>query len=426
MYAEDAHNELYEAIRYGSYKGNDGWNCGSDELPHPALRGDCPLVWTVDFNQNRIFYDRDGQHLVYQFSMPERHALRLKNFQPYVPMQLPTLHSTEALVACSKDSAPPDVVPHALFDLVYRLAADYEHNWRSSGLTVDRYGLHPLAMGILSCFTLNITVQKVAAINLPNWTYRTRTDHNNMLKWRTWPDNVVTTVSLGSTQVIVTQRMDLAISLVHEHFSNVVWKEYMPKREHDLHRQDRDSYPPLDNRQTHVEIQYVVTSIRLIQCFRMTWTLGKRCLKCTPMIDFFRGDGPPSQMGVRWLLNAIHRETYPIHNPISDLPLEIQEMILDYSCPSPSHNLFDRAIFAAELGIGVPFSFHEKTFPLRRCAFIKEREIDTHEPEYHVFIWNEYVGMTYQVDKGRRVKDWWRNMSGDGIWHTYHKFNRIS
>jgi hypothetical protein len=60
-------------------------------------------------------------------------------------MQLPTLYSKEISVSCSVDAGPQDVVPGALLDLVYRLAADYEHNWRSSGLTVDRYGLHPLA-----------------------------------------------------------------------------------------------------------------------------------------------------------------------------------------------------------------------------------------------------------------------------------------
>ncbi|KAH7081088.1 hypothetical protein FB567DRAFT_532434 [Paraphoma chrysanthemicola] len=422
---EDAHNELYNALSdFGDF--STDWNHGSGELPHPALREDCPLVWTVDFNEDRAFYDRDGQHLVYQFSMPERHALRHKDFQSYSPMQLPILHLTEAQAACSTDSAPRDVIPQTLFDLVYRFATDYERNWQTSSLTDDRYGLHPLALGILSCFTLNITTQKVAAANLHMYKYRVRADHNNLLKWRTWPSNIVTTVSLGSTQVIVTKRMDLATSLVHEHFSELVWDDYFPRYKHDFYDRVPDNFPPLNRRHTYVEVQYVVTSIRQIQCFKLIWDFGRRRLECTPLIDFFGGDGPPSETGVRWLLNAIHRETYPIHNPIHGLPPEIQEMILEYSCPSLSHNMFDRAIFAAKLGIGVPFSFHEKTFPLRRCTLTKERKIDTNEPEYHIFIWNEYVGMTYQVDKGRRGKDRRINWIGDGIWHASRKFNRIS
>jgi hypothetical protein len=103
------------------------------------------------------------------------------------------------------------------------------------------------------------------------------------------------------------------------------------------------------------------------------------------------------------MLNAIHQETYPAHSPIPDLPLELQEMILDYACPPETHHLFDRAIFAAKLGIGVPFSFQSQTFSVRLRMLHKEGEIDPTEPEYHVLFWAEYVGMTYQVDKGEYV-----------------------
>jgi hypothetical protein len=148
-------------------------------------------------------------------------------------MQLPTLYSKEISASCSVDAGPQDVIPEARLDLVYRLAADYEHNWRSSGLTVNRYGLQPLAMGVLSCFTLNFTVQKVAALSLHLWPYRSRSDHNGLLKWRTWPSpHVITTVSLGPTQVIVTDRMDLAISLVHEHISIIMMKELRHGRDY--------------------------------------------------------------------------------------------------------------------------------------------------------------------------------------------------
>ena len=44
--------------------------------PNTALVSDTPLVWTVDFDQDRIFYDRDGLHLVYEFTLPLREPLK--------------------------------------------------------------------------------------------------------------------------------------------------------------------------------------------------------------------------------------------------------------------------------------------------------------------------------------------------------------
>jgi hypothetical protein len=67
---------------------------------------------------------------------------------------------------CSPAAAPRDVVPESLFRLVYRMATDYEHKWRMFGLTVESHGLNHLAMGILSCFTLNFEVRKVIGLNL--------------------------------------------------------------------------------------------------------------------------------------------------------------------------------------------------------------------------------------------------------------------
>jgi hypothetical protein len=123
--------------------------------------GDTPLVWTVDFDQTRIFYDRDGQHLLYKLSMPERSPIRLKDFQPYIPMPLLTLSSKQVLLFSSTAAAPCGVVPDALLSLVYRLSTDYERKWQSAGLTTYHYDIHCPAMGIVSCFTLNVSIQKI-------------------------------------------------------------------------------------------------------------------------------------------------------------------------------------------------------------------------------------------------------------------------
>lgn len=65
--------------------------------PYTALAGGTPLVWTVDLDRNQIFYDRDEIHLVHDFIMPHRGPLRLRDFVPYLPKELPMQFSRFAL-----------------------------------------------------------------------------------------------------------------------------------------------------------------------------------------------------------------------------------------------------------------------------------------------------------------------------------------
>jgi len=390
-HSEDAYNELCEALSEDPL----GRLCSVESQQcHAALRGDTPLVWTVDLNQTRIFYDREGLHLVHEFSLPWKGPLRLRHFQTYIPAELPPQICKQSSMICSHAAAPRDVVPKTLYDLVYRMVTDYEHNWRGSGLTVERYGMHHLAMGILSCFTLNFEVQKIGWRNTHLHPYLTRVRSSNLLRWRVWPSpQVLTTVSLGATQVIFTERMDLATSMVHEHFATLVLGD-LYNLAHELGVEESGNTP------FYVKVQYVVTSLREIQCFSKVHSKGESTMTCTPVQDFFDGANPPSEVGVRWLLNSIHGHKYPLHTPIHDLPLEIQEMILEYACPSSSYNVLDRAIFSAQLDLGLPFNFQQQSYPFRSCELSDEREMDPGRSEYQVRIWGDYVGMTYQLDDG--------------------------
>jgi hypothetical protein len=398
------------------------WNHQSPDKPkspHVALSGDTPLVWTLDLDQNRMFYDRCGQHLFYEFSMPEKTPIRLRDFKPYVPMPLPGLTSKQVFLASSLAAAPRDVVPHALFNLVYRLASDYEHNWRSTGLTTERYGLHCLAMGILSCFTLNISSQEIPCKLLRRRLYCTRPDPSNMLQWRQWPSpQVVPTVSLGKTQIIFTERMDLAVSLVHDHFNDLIARQLGHIEDHDFREMiqtaTRNGAWWLTN-----EIHYIVTSVREIQYFTRTFKANEPRMTMTPVIPFFDGTGPPSEMGVRWLLNAIHAETYPLCTRIHKLPVELQEMILNHARPPALYNTLDRAFFATRLNLGIPFNFSSSGHPIVLREFSQERSLDKHESEFQILIWGTYVGMTYQVCK-RPIYGLWDNSEWEHRRHYAH------
>jgi hypothetical protein len=404
---------------YGSLEPWDYHRDNVLEFSHVALRGDTPLVWTVDLDRDLLFYDRDGQNLTYDFSIPEPGPLQLRHFRPYACMELSQYPCKQSSTACSSAAAPRNVVSGLLFDLVYRMATDYEHNWRSSGLTVQRHGLHHLAMGILSCFTLNFEVRKVVGRNLHLHPYMNSVDANSLIRWRAWPSpQVVTTVNLGVTQVVFTERMDLATSLVHEHFANEILNDLHGFRYDDSSPEHaaRTTEPTYKYYPFYVKVHYIVTSIREIQYFTKTYSERETTMICTPIEPFFQDSSPPSRSGASLLLNAIHQQTYPIHTHIHNLPVEIQELILDYACPSQTHNIFERAVFAAKLNIGVPFSFTSRNHPIVLRDLKRDRELYPEEPEYHVLFWDTYAGLVYQVDKGNSIK----KFSPGNLWSVKH------
>jgi hypothetical protein len=381
----------------------------TSQAPNVALTGDMPLVWTVDFDQDYILYDRDDQHRLYRFSMPEKCPLRFRQFQHYIPMHLPIHHSKQAAEICSPAAAPRDTVPNGLFNLVYRLVKDYEHNWRTSGFTIERDGLHHLAMGILSCFTLNFSVQKIASLNPHLNPRQACVEPSNLLRWRVWPSPpVVSTVSFGATQVIFTERMDLATMHVNEHFASEVVGDGLSGM-WDVPYEGPECY----------KVNYIVTSLKQIQYFTRTSTCKvardrplahmyvedpqhnyQDSMTCTPIESFLNGSRAPSKTGVRWMLNAIHGHAYPLHTRVHNLPVELQELILDYVYPSPANCMLHRAVFSSQLNIGIPFNFESMNRPIVRCDLVKRRALGRYEPEYHVWFWDVYVGLTYQVDDG--------------------------
>jgi hypothetical protein len=86
-----------------------------------------------------------------------------------------------------------------------------------------------------------------------------------MLQWRQWPSpRVISTVSLGKTQIIFTERVDLAVSLVDGHFDDTIARQF-----DEIY--DFEGRVPIQTAiQQNVrwltnKIHYVVTSIREIQ-----------------------------------------------------------------------------------------------------------------------------------------------------------------
>lgn len=125
------------------------------------------------------------------------------------------------------------------------MASDYERNWLEAGFSTQKDGIHHLAMGLLSCFAMKLDVQKVDREDVQTFSNMDSIRPQNLFRWRSWPSpQVITTSGVGAARIIITDRMDLATSLVHEHFANVILSEA-----------------------SFSKIHYVVTSLEKIQCF---------------------------------------------------------------------------------------------------------------------------------------------------------------
>ena len=116
-------------------------------------------------------------------------------------------------------------------------------------------------------------------------------------------------------------------------------------------------------------MHYVVRSISEIQCVTKVLNRRETTMACTPVETLFNGAEPPSETGVRWLLNTIYRYNYPIRTRFHTLSIELQDTILDYAFESPRHNVISRATFAAQLNIGTPSGFKKHNSPFKTSKF---------------------------------------------------------
>jgi hypothetical protein len=336
-------------------------------------------VWTVDFDQARIYLDRDDYHYVHDFPRSAHSdSLTIPRFRPCTPVDLP-IWKPRVLLSWT----PPDVIPQQLFDLVYRLVADYHANWRGRGYsanTADK--LQKLGFGVFSCFTLNFKAELCDPSTFENY-HECRQDRNqwrpssylgcNYLRWRTWPSPpVVPTINLEHAVIILSQNLDNAARLVQDHYMDVAC--------------DGSAQP---------ELTYVVTSMSCVQLFKKTATT----FATTPIIGFLQPAGSPSPRAVAWLLNAIHGHWYPLTTHLHKLPLELQELTLSHITPCD----IERAKYAALLDIGIPFAWsvtHEREIvPLRLLNMqhpSRPRQISKTYPKQDITIWEDYLGLSYQ------------------------------
>ena len=353
-----------------------------------AFRPNIPRVWTVDFDQGRLFLDRPFHHKTMTFEIPLLQPVNIYWLPKYTPDLLPLPSYGPSLIDFSWK--PPDIIPLQLFNLVYRLVFDYYHNWMNNSWRSTEIS-QQLAFGILSCFTLNFDAKADVTENV----YKLFPLQRNLRTWRTWASPpVIHTINLQGCVIIYTTNIQDAYRLVHDHYLEVYSIRH-----------------PLQS------VTYVVTSLLHVQIFKRLSSGFKATFVCPFLSGTFNSKDSISiqarsyqgKTAIRWILNAIHAAHYPLATRLHELPTELQERVLDFA----SDCEVGRALYGGILGIGVPFSWTKKGVPLKLLTSASSehpKPINSSEPEQMVVFWDKYIAMSYQPDDRESECKWgWSN-----------------
>lgn len=278
---------------------------------------------------------------------------------------------------------PENIVPNSMFEFVFRLVSDYYHDFHMSGCSIEYIqDFQSLAYGILSCFTINFEVDsRPVSKSAPEIDLLGTWHHTSYgRRWKKYCiPPIVPTVELGHVTVIFAQDMDHARGLCQLHFEE--------------DQGDIPEDPGLNQEKT-----YIVTSLTSVQLFKVS----TRAWKETKVYGLLHPFDDPDPIGVSMFLNAIQSPYYPLTTRLHKIPVELQELILDFVSPLE----VGRAYYGAILDIGLPFRWTtSQKIPLKLLSRGRRlQNIHDQYPLQPVVFFNEYLGLVYQQDQHGTAK----------------------
>jgi hypothetical protein len=118
----------------------------------------------------------------------------------------------------------------------------------------------------------------------------------------------------------------------------------------------------------------------------------------TAPAPLFNGLDPPSPRAIELLLQGLPPSPRPPpHTPVHDLPLEIQDHILEYM----SESSVEAARLGCILGLGSPFTWQRSHDPPRRGGAVELLSSPNHQTEFtpvesQIFFGDTFSGISYQ------------------------------
>ncbi|KAF2493951.1 hypothetical protein BU16DRAFT_60318 [Lophium mytilinum] len=279
-------------------------------------------LWTFDIQNDVLRYtNRDGCSQIPLALLRER-AVSLSDMKPLEgPLPLPF---KPAFDPEGPYWEPQIKVGNRLRAFTHHLLHDFHHQWRH--IHRRRYNsitLRALARAIIRLSTLDFEVrQNTGEGRVPLGLHVRITE---LPAWEPFENDIV---RVGSIYVVLCQHIQEGLSMARRHLSS------------------RDCSKKTASGEA--QAQYMVLSVKSIMLCHVTI---QHSLECTVPEPLFNGIEPPSGLALDYLIWATASARPWIFTPLQSLPIEIQNIILDYEVIGT----LEAAKVGCLLGLGSPF-----------------------------------------------------------------------
>ncbi|ORY05069.1 hypothetical protein BCR34DRAFT_572300 [Clohesyomyces aquaticus] len=296
-------------------------------------------LWTFDTQIDMLRYTNVNRCSQIPLGLLRERAVSLANMELLGgPVPVPLEHTLDPDTPYWRPQLEIDDRMHAFAN---RLLRDFHHQWRH--ILRNNYNsvtLRVLARAIIRLSTLNFEVHENTG------GHGRRGVHVWITQLPSWEPFEAGIVRVGAVWVVVCQDIRDGLSRAQQHAAS---------------REISTTGIPSTTKSQETQAHYVILSVKYIMLCHVT-NLGS--LKHTAPEPLFNGDydiGPPSDLALDYLIWATASARPSIFTTLQTLPIEIQDIILDYS----SVGTVVVAKIGCLLGLGSPFSWKDGSLKVR-------------------------------------------------------------
>ncbi|TVY51842.1 hypothetical protein LCER1_G007749 [Lachnellula cervina] len=316
----------FDALHKGMDKAR--WLLRDDVVkPFGDKRQNLAFVCTFNLDQDILYYSDESGHIqlpLARLREPGSQPVQRSEFIPFEIISPPQLDLAWFPPPYQKPSMP---IPERHFAFSSRILSDFAHQWRHILRTSYADStFRRLAKAIISIATNDFRVDEVFETQHINF----RSSYVTVLDVPFWEPYESHMFSIGGTTVVLHQDLRTALKLA---------KQEANETSNVRNAGDRT-----------VQRIYLLSSVRHMLVCHVDSTGTFSYTAPTTLMD---GHTPPSPSAINLLLQALSPSRSQTHAPIYNLPLEIQDRILEHVSKAP----VQAARLGSVLGLGSPFTW---------------------------------------------------------------------
>jgi hypothetical protein len=303
------------------------WEVRDDTVnPFGDPRGEGFEVYTFDLTKDMLIFSNALENRKIPFAFFMYYVLTPAKFTAFNVPPSPRIIDISAFVPPYWQPNFP--VAERVFTLVERIFSDFNFQWRHVlRCAYADTTFRKLARAVLSIAVLDFNVVEISG-NMGTCANHSGRPYVSNIHLPSWEPFLESTFNLGRTMVVLNQDLENALAWTRKHSREqlILQEKYRPNI-------------------------YLLLSIRHIMLCRVDRHSN---LSYTSSIPFLNGIDTPSSASITLIIQAFALAfPPPPHTPIHDLPIEMQNRILE----AVSNGPIEAARLGALLGLGSPFTW---------------------------------------------------------------------